>query len=108
MNHPCVRRMTGRSAALATAVLVLFVSSTDAWAQATVYRCGPEGREYSSTPCAGGKTVPVDDARSADQRRQAEGVLQRDKALANKLAAERRDRESVKVAAAPARPPFRG
>ena len=72
-------------------------------AQTAVYRCGPEGREYSSTPCATGRQVAVDDARSADQRRQAEGVRQRESALADKLAAERRQREAVKVATVPAR-----
>ena len=99
MNQPAARR----SAHLAATVLAMLVSSTGALAQSTVYRCGAEGREYSSTPCAGGKAVPVEDVRSADQRHQADGVLQRDKALANKLAAERRERESANVAGAPAR-----
>ena len=37
------------------------VAALDADAQPTVYRCGQDGREYSSTPCPGGRAVPVDD-----------------------------------------------
>lgn len=67
----------------------------DAGAQATVYRCGPDGREYSSSPCPGGKAVDVDDARSAEQRRQAQDASRREGALADRLAAERRQREAA-------------
>lgn len=66
-----------------------------AQAQATVYRCGPDGREYSATPCAGGKAVSVDDARSAGQQRQAREAAQRDGALADQLTAERRQRNAA-------------
>ena len=85
------------------AIAALSCVCAAAMAQTAVYRCGPEGREYSSTPCASGKPVSVDDSRSADQRRQAEDVHQRDSALADKLAAERRQRETAKVVTVPAR-----
>ncbi len=54
------------------------------------YRCG---NSYSSTPCPGGKAVNTDDARSAEQQREAQDVKRRDAALADQLAAERRTRE---------------
>ena len=50
---------------------LLLIAAAAAQAQAPVYRCGPDGREYSATPCPGGKTVAVDDARSTEQQRQA-------------------------------------
>ena len=62
-------------------------------AQSTVYRCGQDGREYSSTPCPGGRTVAVDDARSAEQQQQARDAAQREAKLAEQLARERRQRE---------------
>jgi hypothetical protein len=60
----------------------------------TVYRCGPEGRSYSQTPCADGKPVTADDPRSADQRRAAREVAAGDAARAQKLADERRQRDA--------------
>ncbi len=73
----------------------------DADAQPTVYRCGQDGREYSSTPCPGGRAVPVDDARSAEQQQQARDAAQREAKLADQLARERRQREH---AAKPTKP----
>lgn len=83
--------------ALAAALALLTAA---AWAQApgnpqTVYRCGPDGRQYSMTPCAGGTALNADDARSAEQQRQAEQALARDRKLAAQLAAERREREKA-------------
>jgi hypothetical protein len=73
----------------------LCMAAAAAQAQGTVYRCGPDGREYSATPCPGGKAVSVDDARSAEQQRQAREAAQRDAALADKLAAERKQRNAA-------------
>jgi hypothetical protein len=70
-----------------------------AWVQAappqTVYRCGPEGRVYSQTPCADGKPVTVDDPRSASQQRSAQDTAARDAQQAKTLADERRQREQA-------------
>lgn len=33
----------------------------------TVYRCGPDFKQYSQQPCDGGRALEVDDHRSADQ-----------------------------------------
>lgn len=67
----------------------------------TVYRCGPDGKQYSATPCPGGSALP-DDARSAEERRAAEDVAARDRKLADRLAADRRAREKAIVPAAAA------
>lgn len=59
----------------------------------TVYRCGAEGRQYSDAACPDGKPVAAGDARSADQRRQAEAVARQERELAERLTKERELRE---------------
>jgi hypothetical protein len=66
----------------------------------TVYRCGPEGRSYSTTPCPGGKTVDAADPRSEEQQRQARDTAQRERQLADKMSTERAQREKAIVPAA--------
>jgi hypothetical protein len=44
----------------------------------TVYRCGPEGRVYSQTPCSDGRPVTTDNSRSASQQNAAKEVAARD------------------------------
>lgn len=61
----------------------------------TVYRCGPDGRVYSQTPCADGKALTVDDPRSVGQQKAAREVAARDAEQAKKLADERRQREDA-------------
>ena len=61
----------------------------------TVYRCGPDGRIYSQTPCADGKALSTDDPRSASQQKAARDVAVRDAEQAKKLADERRQREQA-------------
>lgn len=58
-----------------------------------VYRCGADGRSYGQEPCAAGRSVAVDDTRSAQQIAQARQVAQRDAARADALAREREQRE---------------
>ncbi len=74
-------------------VLVLTLVASAAHAQ-TVYRCG-DGKQYSQTPCPGGKAVVADDARSAEQQRQAATAARADSQRANALATERRQREAA-------------
>jgi hypothetical protein len=78
--------------ARATGLVLLLAAAAGAAlaADAPVYRCGSS---YSSTPCPGGTAVDAGDARSAAQRAQAEAVKQREAALADQLAAERRERD---------------
>jgi hypothetical protein len=87
------------------AAVLLAAAGTGLCAQpattSTVYRCGPDGKQYSATPCPGGTALP-DDARSAEQRRAAEDVAARDRKLADQLTAERRAREKAIVPTAAA------
>ncbi|WP_144290133.1 hypothetical protein [Ideonella sp. A 288] len=83
-----------RRALPAVAATVLWATAWPGSAQTTVYRCGPDGRQYSSSPCPGGKAVALDDTRTDDQRQQAEDAAQREARLAKRLARERRDREA--------------
>jgi hypothetical protein len=56
-----------------------------------VFRCG---NTYSPHPCAEAKPLDVSDARSDDQRAQAEDVAARDKRLASWMEAQRRERDT--------------
>ena len=89
-HHPAAFRHC-----LAGALLLLVawpgLAQTPAQAPAGgVYRCG---NSYSDAPCPGGQPVAAADARSTAQQRQAQEVRQRDAAMAEQLAAERRARE---------------
>jgi hypothetical protein len=80
----------------APAVLGLLVLlCATALAQERVYRCGPDGREYSQQPCAAGWAVDVSDDRSAAQHRDAVQIAARDIRLAQALIKERQQRESA-------------
>ena len=59
----------------------------------TVYRCGADGKTYSGSACPEGKAIAAADARSAEQRRQAEDVVRRDREFADRMAKEREQRE---------------
>jgi hypothetical protein len=61
----------------------------------TVYRCGPDGRVYSQTPCADGRAVTTEDSRSTSQQKAAGEVATREAQQARKLADERRQREAA-------------
>lgn len=77
-----------------SACVALLVAS-GAMAQQTVFRCGPDGRQYSHAPCPSGAALELDDTRTADQQRQAKSAVDRDARLAHALAQERRVREAV-------------
>ena len=62
-------------------------------AESVAWRCGADGRSYSEQPCASGRQVATNDARSANQLAQAKDVVAREKALARQLIAERHERE---------------
>ena len=83
-------------------LLALLVAATGTAQAQTVYRCGPEGREYRQTPCPGGQAVDVADPRSEEQRREAAQVSRREAGLAQELRRERESRES-RTASKPAR-----
>jgi len=92
---------------LAAAVAGVMAVAAIAAPPQTVYRCGPDGRQYSQTPCADGRPVATEDSRSAEQQRAAKEVAARDAKHAEKLAAERRQREDAAKgqAAAGIKPP---
>lgn len=87
-------RGVGRSLA-AAAVGVLAAVAAAAAPPQTVYRCGPDGRQYSQTPCADGRAVTTEDSRTAEQQKAAREVAARDSKHAEKLTAERRQREEL-------------
>ena len=68
-------------------------------AAAEIYRCGPKGSTYSQTPCAEGRRLELIDARSDEQRVQANKVNERTVALASSL---ERDRLANEAALRPA------
>lgn len=70
-----------KSSAIATLLIASYALSTGAWGQ-TVYRCGAN---YSQTPCPGAVTVEAGDARSPQQKVQADKAIARDMATANAL-----------------------
>ena len=84
---------------LAAACFLLF-STTLAFAQATVYRCGPDGKTYSQTPCAGGKKIDASDTRTEAQRADSLATTAADKKRADALESERKAREAAQKPAA--------
>ena len=72
---------------------MLFIVSA-AQAQ-TVWRCGPDGRNYSDAPCRDGRALEVAQARPAADLSAAQGMALREKALAAKLVLESKQRATV-------------
>lgn len=60
-----------------------------------VFRCGPDGRIYSQTPCADGTVVNVNDPRSTEQQRAAAQAAKREQAQTEQAARERQAREAA-------------
>jgi hypothetical protein len=54
----------------------------------TVWRCGPTGNVYSDSACDGGQVVAAADVRSPAEVRAARAVAARERALAERLAAD--------------------
>lgn len=71
------------------------LSTTFACAQATVYRCGPDGKTYSQEPCKGGKKIDASDTRTEAQRADSLATTAADKKRADALEREREAREAV-------------
>lgn len=89
------RRAAHLQSGVATLSLLVATAALSAGPPQTVYRCGPDGRQYSQTPCADGREVTTEDSRSAEQQRAAREVSARDARRADKLAAERKEREAA-------------
>jgi hypothetical protein len=83
-----------RHGAVAVAGLWVLSMATAAPPQ-TVYRCGPDGRVYSQTPCVDGQPVTIDDSRTAAQQRAARETAAREAKRVEEQAAQRRQREQA-------------
>jgi predicted dienelactone hydrolase len=81
------------------AMTVLLLAATASQAQG-VWRCGPDGRSFSDTPCKDGRELSLPQARPAADLDNAHEVAQREKAFAAQLVRERQEREAVALAGA--------
>jgi hypothetical protein len=76
--------------------IALLACCTSAQAQGqTVWRCGPDGRVFSDTPCAEGRLVATVDPRPAADVHAARDMARREQRLADRLREERLQREAV-------------
>ena len=80
----------------ATVFAVLCCLAGAAAAAGPIYRCGPDGRVFMQTPCAGGTLVetkaPPSEERQADARR----VAEQDQRLADEMERTRRAAEAAR------------
>ena len=83
-----------RAVAVLTAALIWLAPAVTAYAT-KVYRCGPDGRIYSQTPCKDGYEVNAADKRSNDQRKAAEDSVRREEQMTEKMARERQANEAA-------------
>ena len=74
---------------------ILLASGAAGAASQKVFRCGPDGRIYSQTPCKDGYEVNADDKRSAEQRKAAEDSVKREEKLTEKMAREREAKDTL-------------
>ncbi len=79
---------------LALACLFLLTTSV-AFAQAAVYRCGPDGNTYSQNPCKDGRQIDASDTRTEAQRAESLATTAADKRRADALERERKAREAA-------------
>ncbi len=85
-----------RNLALATIVIAIYSISTGAIGQNGVYRCG---NSYSQKPCTDAVVVDVQDARTAEQKKQADATIRRDTATADAMEKDRLAQEARQRAA---------
>ena len=90
-----VRRHRSGAAVAMTTSLLLVVADGASEAAQRVFRCGPDGRTYSQTPCSDGYEIDTDDMRTAEQRKAAAAVLKRDAKLADQMTRERLAKEAA-------------
>jgi Domain of unknown function (DUF4124) len=61
----------------------------------TIWRCGPEGRHFSDTPCPEGRALAVADTRPSQDVAEARALAERDIRLAERLRRERLREEAA-------------
>jgi Domain of unknown function (DUF4124) len=77
-------------------LVVLTLAALPLLAQAqTIWRCGPDGRSFSDTPCAEGQALAVADTRPSQDVAAARAQADREMRLAEKLRRERLREESA-------------
>ena len=97
--------MMTRSADCLGALLAatLLLAHGSAGAAQKVFRCGPDGRSYSQTPCADGQSVDVADPRSAEQRKAALAAARHEREQVEQMTRQRLAREAAAANQGPAR-----
>ena len=80
-------------------ILLLFAGCAQAQ---QIWRCGPDGKSYSQTPCPEGHALTAPTERPDADLAQAKDLARRDKAQAARLRLERIEREKLAVARAAA------
>jgi hypothetical protein len=82
--------------ALFSMLVLLAAQATAAQTTAaqTVWRCGADGKTYSNVPCPEGRALEATEARPGADTTAAQQAAQREKALAERLAREREQKES--------------
>ncbi len=68
----------------------------------TVWRCGPDGRSYSDSPCPGGLAVSVTDRPAAADVQAAKAAAERERALAARMTQQRLQQEQLAANTGPA------
>jgi hypothetical protein len=66
-------------------------------AAAPIYRCGPDGRLYTQTPCPEGRLIQAADPRSEAQRVEAQRVAARERKVAAQLERDRRAQAAAPI-----------
>ena len=84
---------------------LMLMAATTAWAQASIYRCGPQGREFSQTPCSAHEisvaVSPRADARTASQVEEGREAQIRHDRLAHAVEQERVEAERTALKRGP-------
>lgn len=81
-------------------IAALLLTTFGAWVGADeIYRCGPNGTEFSQTPCSNGARIEVSDPRTDEQRSHAVALAARTEAWGETL---ERDRLATEAAYRPA------
>ncbi len=69
----------------------------NAGAAGPVYRCGPDGRVFSQTPCTGGEVVHITAAPSAQRQAEARELAEREQRVADEMGRTRRVEEAART-----------
>lgn len=88
-----------RLVAISSMALCAYLAGTAPANAAETWRCG---NTYTDQPCAGGKAIDADDARSPAQVRAAETASRREQAAADRMMRDRQRQEALAAGRPPA------